>query len=184
MPHRTELHPNAPQSDAEASQSVAGAPPEHTQNALETERDEWKNKAYRAAAELENARKRHAQELENAKQYCLQSFARDLLPIADNLTRALQAPEGNEKSLRDGVTMVAAVFQQTLQRHGIQQVSSQPGHPFNPDHHQVMSQNPSDHPKDHIVQELQPGYTLNGRLLRPALISVSSGEKNPENSNS
>lgn len=146
--------------------------------ALAQERDEWKDKAYRLAAEMENLKRRHAQELESARNFTLQSFGKDLLPVADNFSRALQAPQGNEQALREGVTMVAAAFQQVLERHGIRRIEVQPGQPLNPDLHQVMTQTPSEHPQNTIVAELQAGFTLNGRLLRAAFVSVSTGQSN------
>jgi molecular chaperone GrpE len=140
---------------------------------LTQERDDWKDKAYRQAAEAENAKRRARQETDDAKKFAVQAFARDILPVADNLMRALQAPEGNEKALRDGVTMVAAALEQTLARHGVKKIEVQPGTPLNPDHHQAMTEVESDHPPGHVVGELQSGFTLNDRLLRPAMVTVS-----------
>jgi molecular chaperone GrpE len=145
-----------------------------------SEADVWKDKAYRHAADLENYRKRAATDVENAKLYASQSFARDMLTVADNLTRALQAAEGSEanKAVLEGVQMVAANLEQTLKRHGVQRIVVKPGDALNPDLHQVMNEVASDVTPGHIVHELQPGYTLNGRLLRPAFVSVAN--KNSE----
>lgn len=142
---------------------------------LTRERDEWKDKAYRLAAEADNAKRRAETDVDAARKFALQAFAKDLLPVADNLLRALEAPAGNEAALREGVTMVAAQLEQVFTRHGIAKVASQAGQPLNPDHHQAMSQVPSPHPHGHVVAELQGGYTLQGRLLRPALVTVSTG---------
>ncbi|MFZ2587862.1 MAG: nucleotide exchange factor GrpE, partial [Alphaproteobacteria bacterium] len=137
----------------------------------------WKDKAYRQAAEADNARRRAGQDVENARKFALQAFAKDLLPIADNLLRALDAPQGNEAALRQGVTMVAAALEQTFSRHGITKVKAEAGLPLNPEHHQAMSHVPSPHPLHTIAAELQGGYTLHDRLLRPAMVTVSNGEQ-------
>jgi molecular chaperone GrpE len=143
------------------------------------EADVWKDKAYRAAAELDNYRKRSATDVENAKLYASQNFARDMLTVADNLTRAMQAAEGSEanKAVLEGVQMVAANLEQTLKRHGVQRIVVKPGDALNPDLHQVMNEVTSDVTPGHIVHELQPGYTLNGRLLRPTFVSVATRGK-------
>ncbi|MCP5405588.1 MAG: nucleotide exchange factor GrpE [Pseudomonadaceae bacterium] len=150
-------------------------------DALARERDEWKDKAYRLAAEADNAKRRAEADVDSARKFALQSFAKDLLPVADNLLRALDAPQGNEAALREGVTMVAAQLEQIFTRHGITKVQADAGTPLNPDHHQAMAQIPSPHPANHIAQELQNGYTLQGRLLRPALVNVSNGQSHGEN---
>jgi molecular chaperone GrpE len=142
---------------------------------------EWKDKAYRTAAELENFRKRSAQELESAKLYAAQSFARDMLTMADNLTRALNVTETeHNKALLDGVKMVAAQLEQTFKRHGIARIAVKPGDALNADLHQVMTEVAADVAPGTIAHELQPGYTLHGRLLRPAFVSVAAKNTQPE----
>lgn len=143
---------------------------------LAAERDEWKDKAYRLAADADNAKRRATLDVADAKKFATQSFARDMLPIADNLVRALSAPEGNEKALRDGVAMVAAALEQTFTRHGIVRVKAEVGQPLNPDLHQAMTEVESNNPAGTIVSEMQSGFTLHDRLLRPAMVSVSRGE--------
>jgi molecular chaperone GrpE len=137
----------------------------------------WKDKALRAAAELENYRRRSATEVADAKQYAITALARDMLPIADNLARALDAPEGNEAALRSGVGMVHTQLAQALVKHGVAPITVVAGEALNPELHQPMQHVPSPHPHGYVVAEVQAGYTLNGRLLRPAFVSVSSGEQ-------
>ncbi|NBX86798.1 MAG: nucleotide exchange factor GrpE [Proteobacteria bacterium] len=142
--------------------------------ALEVERDGWKDKAYRAAAEAENVRKRAATDVLEARQYAVASFAREMLGVADNLVRALAAPEGNEKALRDGVVLTAANLQQILERFGVKKIAVKAGEALNPEHHQVMLEVPShDIAAGKIVAELQAGFTLHGRLLRASMVSVA-----------
>jgi molecular chaperone GrpE len=156
-------------------QPEASAPVEgDAMAALALERDTWKDKAYRLAADAENAKRRAKDEVESARKYALQGFAKDLLPVADNLLRAL-ASDGDAKAIRDGVAMVAGALEQVFGRNGIVKIEVIPGQPLNPELHQAMTQVASAHPAGHIVAELQSGFTLNGRLLRPAMVSVSGG---------
>lgn len=173
----SEHHPSATQAPSSATPEAAETP---DVAALAAERDEWKDKAYRAAAELENARRRHAQEVAQARDFALQKFASDLLPVADNFARALAA-DGTDAHLKEGVTMVAAALSQVFARHGIAPVNAAAGQPLNPELHQAMAQVPSAHPAGHVVTEMQPGYTLNGRLLRPAFVTVSAGPETQNN---
>jgi molecular chaperone GrpE len=144
---------------------------------LRTECDNWRDKALRAAAELENFRKRSQQEVAEARLYAAQSFAKDVLSVVDNLQRALQSPATDGEALRKGVELTASQFATILARHGIVPTVVQPGMPLNPELHQVMMETPSSEvPPGHVVAELQAGFTLHGRLLRAALVSVSNGE--------
>lgn len=145
--------------------------------AITKERDDWRDKAYRAAAEADNVKRRSQQEIADARQYAVSKFAADVVTVADNLSRALTAPEGNEKALRDGIGMTAAQLQTMLSRHGVQIIPVQPGDALNPDLHQAVSEAPSaDVPPGAVLQEIQPGFTLNGRLLRPAMVVVAKEE--------
>jgi molecular chaperone GrpE len=142
--------------------------------AVARERDEWKDKAYRMAADMENMKRRSAQELTDARQFAVSKFAQDMLGVGDNLARALGAPEGNEKALRDGIAMTASQLQSALGRHGIAIIPVAAGDTLNADLHQAMSEVPTDDvPVGAIVQEIQAGFTINGRLLRPALVVVA-----------
>lgn len=138
------------------------------------ERDEWRDKAYRAAADAENVKRRSAQEIQDARQYAVSKFAADVVGVGDNLARALSAPEGNEKAIRDGIMMTAAQLQTMLARHGITAIVVKPGDALNPDLHQAMTEAPTNEfAPGSIVQEIQAGFTINGRLLRPALVVVA-----------
>jgi molecular chaperone GrpE len=148
----------------------------NTEDTLRTDVQNWQDKAYRAAAELENYRKRTQTEVAEARLYAAQSFARDVLSVADNLARALAAPDTDTAGLRKGVELTATQFAAILQRHGITKTAVKAGEMLNPELHQAMMDVPSTEiAPGHIVAELQAGYTLHGRLLRPALVSVSKG---------
>ncbi|MFZ2619276.1 MAG: nucleotide exchange factor GrpE [Alphaproteobacteria bacterium] len=141
------------------------------------ERDEWKDKALRLAADMDNLRKRTQKDLEEARTFSLTHFARDMLTVADNMGRALEAINGKEavdvKTLQEGVAMVAYQLEQTLKRHRVEKFNGV-GEVANPERHQVMNTVPSNHPAGHVAQVLQAGYMLAGRLLRPALVTVSA----------
>ncbi len=152
-----------------------GAGEDAVTEALQAAVYSWQEKAYRAAAELENYRKRTQAEVAEARLYAAQSFAKDVLAVADNLSRALTAPEADSAALRKGVELTASQFTTILARHGITKTEVKAGEPMNPELHQAMTEVASPHSSGCVVAELQAGYTLHGRLLRPALVSVSKG---------
>lgn len=179
------------QNEAPEEERAAGNP--SLQEQLETatrERDELRNKWLRTEAELDNYRKRVQREAEELRRYQALPLARELLPGLDNLQRALQAAETskNVEDLVQGVSMVAKQFEDILARHAVEPIRAV-GEPFDPNLHEALQQIPSaEHPPMTVVQELERGYTLAGRVVRPSKVIVSSGppaanseENNPEN---
>lgn len=158
--------------------------------ALEAELAEVKERldqALRALAEAQNAQRRAQQEGEKNARFAIQGFARDILAIADNLRRALDAVpeearhagEGMEK-LVEGVEMTERELHNTLNRHGVQPVEAV-GRLMDPNlHRAVFEVEDSSVPKGTIVQEVQTGYVLNDRLLREAMVGVAKGGPRPE----
>lgn len=152
---------------------------------LAQEHEGWKDKSFRLAAEMENLKKRTELDIQSAKDRTLKNFAMDLLSAADSLSRAQQAladvPETEEtKPLKEGFAMVAHGLENTFAKNGIAKVESM-GKQANPDFHQVMQQMASAKEGEviaegEITQEMQAGYTLNNKLLRPALVITSNGE--------
>jgi molecular chaperone GrpE len=148
---------------------------------LEAENAELKDRALRVLAEMENLRKRTEREVTDSRAYAVTSFARDLLTVADNLQRALgSVPEGEDnaalKALTDGVGLTHRELDQVLAKHGVAKVDPQPGERFDPNLHQAMFEVPDpNQPSGVVVQVMQPGFTISGRLLRPALVGVSKG---------
>jgi molecular chaperone GrpE len=149
---------------------------------LEAAKADLNDKMLRALAETQNVRKRAQREIEDAGKYAVTRFARDMLSVADNLARALQAlPAGRDQldpSVRNtviGVEATARELAAALERHGVAKVEAL-GKPFDPELHQAMMEveDPSQ-PAGIVVQELVPGYTINGRLLRPAMVAVAKG---------
>lgn len=128
-------------------------------------------------AEFENFKKRAIKECLRTADEILgwENAARDLLEVIDNLERALShIPEGTDKNLTAGLNMTLAQFRSSLQKQGVQLIAAQ-GQALNPEFHDAVSQEPSDLPEGQIVREQLKGYTLHGRLLRPAAVVVSSG---------
>ncbi|WP_166038753.1 nucleotide exchange factor GrpE [Sphingosinicella sp. YJ22] len=145
---------------------------------LERELEEVRQHVLYAQAETQNVRRRLEQEKQNAQAYAATSFARDILSVKDNLERAL-ATVGDElrsderlKGLLTGIEATAREIDSVFQRHGIARVESL-GQSLDPNKHQAMLEVPSDEAPGTIVQELQPGYTIKDRLLRPALVGVA-----------
>jgi len=131
----------------------------------------------RAQAEMQNIRRRAERDVENAHKFALDKFSADLLPIVDSLERALDAADQLDndavKAMRDGVELTLKMFVDTLAKHGVQQLNPV-GQPFNPEFHQAMSMVPNaELAPNSVLAVMQRGYTLNGRLVRPAMVVVS-----------
>lgn len=138
--------------------------------------DENWEKLVRARAELENLRKRHERELENAHKFAIDRFVAELLPVRDSLELGLSAAQGedaNVEKLREGKELTLKLLGDVMVKFGIEEVDPE-GQPFNPELHQAMSMQPRDDvPPNTVVNVVQKGYTLNGRLVRPAMVIVS-----------
>ncbi len=137
---------------------------------------EQQDAVLRARAEMENARRRAEGEVEKARKFALERFAGELLPVIDNLERAIEVGDAeNEavKPLLEGVEMTRKSFISSVEKFGLATVDPQ-GESFNPDLHQAMSmQESAEHEPNTVMAVMQKGYTLNGRLLRPAMVMVS-----------
>jgi molecular chaperone GrpE len=134
-----------------------------------------KDRLLRNAAEMDNTRKRLERERAESVCYANESLIRDLLPIVDNLERAMEhaQKEADARSLVDGVAITLKSFQDTLARYGCGSFEAL-GKPFDPNYHEAVMQEESDeYPQSAVLRELQKGYTLHTRLLRPAMVVVS-----------
>jgi molecular chaperone GrpE len=145
---------------------------------LERELEEVRQHVLYAQAETQNVRRRLEQEKQNAAAYAATGFARDLLSVKDNLERALAAigeelrTDERLRGLVAGIEATGREFDSVFQRHGIARIEAL-GQALDPNRHQAMLEVPSDEAPGTIVQELQPGYMLKDRLLRPALVGVA-----------
>ena len=171
-------------SPAEAGESAAEAAPltpEARLAALEAERNETKDRMLRVAAEFENWKKRARVTQAEAEATARESVLRDLLEVSDNLERATEAPVAGNGAPVDGaavlkgVALVLRVLQQKLERHQVRPFEAR-GLPFDPRQHEAISRVESaDVPAGSVAAELQTGYRIGDKLLRPALVSVSTG---------
>ena len=144
---------------------------------------ELKDRLLRTLAEMENLRKRTEREVADVRLYGVSSFARDIVGVADNMRRALDAvsPElrssaqAGVRALIDGVELTERELQKALEKNGVRQFSPR-GEKFDPNVHQAMFEVPNASvPAGSVVEVVQPGYMLGERVLRPAMVGVSKG---------
>lgn len=140
------------------------------------ERDQYLDLAQRTRAEFENFQKRNRNDREQERKYAYYPLVRDLLPVFDNLERALTASQqaGESGALAQGVAMVQSQFLDLLKRNGIIRIEAQ-DKPFDPNEHEAVIQKPSpDHEPNTVLQVLESGFKLHDRVLRPAKVIVSA----------
>jgi molecular chaperone GrpE len=183
---RTEDEAARPQDAAAspaASPAATGAAPDPAQPDPVAVAVELRDRLLRTLADMENLRKRTDREVADSRLYGVTSFARDILGVADNMRRALDAvgpelrasAEGGVKALIDGVELTERELLKALEKNGMRQFSPQ-GEKFDPNLHQAMYEVPdASVPAGSVVQVVQPGYMIGERVLRPALVGVSKG---------
>lgn len=140
--------------------------------------DEARDKMLRAQAELDNYRKRARRELDDERRYAEINLLRDLLPVKDNIARAIEAADKNADpaSLLEGLKMVRRQLDDVLKRHHCEPITGQ-GKPFDPAMHEAVMQQPSpEHDENTVLDILQSGYHLHDRVVRPAQVIVSKKE--------
>lgn len=171
------MEPDATASEtAEAEQAAEdGQTPGETLEAAlaaaRAEAEEYKNRWHRAVADFENMRRRAQKDKDEALQFGNQKLIVSLLPVLDNLERALASAEGS--SLKEGVELVARQFRDTLAKQGVQPIEAM-GQPFDPNLHEaVMQEDGGDYSEPTVVMELQKGYKLNDRVIRPSMVRVA-----------
>jgi len=164
----------AEQDNAEAEKSA-----EDLHTLLEAARqkaDEHYGQLMRAHAEMENLKRRHAQEIEKAHKFALDRFVAELLGVWDSLelgNAAAQDESADVTKLREGTELTLKMLADVMGKFGVQQISPE-GEPFNPELHQAVSMQPRDDlPPNTVTTVIQKGYTLNDRLVRPAMVMVS-----------
>lgn len=174
--------PGSPdETDDAATRKHKGTPGrEPLESRLETavaERDANYERWVRAQAELENFRKRMQKEADEGRKYATLTLVRELLPGLDNLGRAIDAAKasGNIDELAQGVQMVARQFEEVLSKHGVVPIEAA-GSTFDPNRHEALQYVPShEQPAMTVLQEVERGYMLNDRVVRPSKVIVSSG---------
>ncbi|HET7871252.1 MAG TPA: nucleotide exchange factor GrpE [Terriglobales bacterium] len=158
-----------------AAAAASGAEAELKQ--LRAERDNLLDRLARLQAEFENARKRSARENADFRDYAVADAARALLPVIDNFNLALKNANAKPEDFRKGVELIHKQLQDVLQKMNVQPVAAQ-GKPFDPRVHEAIEMVESDEvPENHVVEELQPGYRIKERLLRPAMVRVAKSKQ-------
>ena len=148
-------------------------------DAVIAESDQWKDRALRAVAETENVKRRAETQNNDARAYAIQKFARDLLVVADNLERAIQAApkdaNAGEAGLVTGLELTQKALLSAFEANNLKRVAPEPGEAFDPHLHQAMMEQPSDTVQGgQVLQTLQAGYALFGRTVRPAMVVVAA----------
>ena len=161
------------------AENIEEIDPGSTLAKLMAENSALKDQAMRYAAEVENVKRRAEKEANDARAYAIQKFARDLLDASDNLRQAVQhAPKGVEdtavKTFVTGVEMSEKALQTAFERNGLKRLTPERGEKFDPNKHQAMMEQPAeDLAPGAVIQVMQPGYELFGRLIRPAMVAVT-----------
>ncbi len=130
----------------------------------------------RAKAEVENVRRRSQEDVAKARKFGTESFAESLVPVKDSLEAALAQADQTPEAWRAGVEATLKQLIGAFERNLLKEVAPEPGDKFDPHVHQAISSIPSDQNEGAVVQTLQKGYTIADRVLRPALVTVSSGQ--------
>jgi molecular chaperone GrpE len=186
--------PTADRAETAVDETDDASAPEAADIVAEAKREaaEFKDKLLRTLAEMENLRKRTEREVVDARVYGTAGFARDVLAVADNMHRALEAigPELRDaadaqvKAFIEGIELTERELLKMLEKNGVKKFSPQ-GEKFDPNVHQAMYEVPtSDQPPGHVAQVIQAGYMIGDRVLRPAMVAVSKAlPKSPVSAN-
>jgi len=186
------VNPTEDEADEEASQDDAArfaaqvdaacADDEGATTDPNSELEAEKDRVLRLQAELQNVRTRLSRELADERRYAPLSLLRDLLPVVDNIDRAIEAAEqqGEAESLLEGFKLVRQQLVAILEQHQCQAIDAL-GQPFDPQVHEAILKQPSEeHPADHVSLVVQQGYQLHDRVVRPSQVIVSAGSVGPE----
>lgn len=144
----------------------------------ETQVKDQQDSVLRARADVENMRRRTEQEIDKARKFALERFAGELLPVIDNMERALEMVDKDKdtegfKPMLEGIELTVKTMKDVVEKFGVKELSPH-GKPFDPDFHQAMSiQESAEHEPNTVMLVMQKGYELNGRVLRPAMVMVS-----------
>jgi len=164
----------APETDADDAGSEGETDPEVTLAEVQAKADENWERYVRASAEVENVRKRAGRDIEKAHKFALERFGKELLGVKDTLEMGLAVEGASVETLLEGSNATLKLLGSTLERFGIVVVDPE-GEPFDPEFHEAISMQPSeDVEPGSVVTVVQKGYTLNGRLLRPAMVIVAA----------
>lgn len=150
-------------------------PPEKSEvDLLKEQLEEQKNKLLRALADFDNYKKRSALEREQFVQFANESLIIELLPIIDGFSRAIEAAEKSSaaENIVKGLALIKRQFEDVLKKHGVAEIEAL-NKPYDPNLHEAILQKESESPEGIIIEEMQKGYTLHGRVIRPSMVIVS-----------
>ncbi len=169
---------DAPEEETEKTEES----PDSRLEAAEQEAKETYNRLLRVSAEFENYKKRSARETENFKKFANESLVRELLPVADDMERAIASSRGESSighPILDGVTIILEKLLKILDNFGVKPVENTVGKAFDPGFHEAaMVEESEEYPENTVIREFQKGYMLHDRLLRPAMVVVSKAKNN------
>jgi molecular chaperone GrpE len=175
--------PNLTPDTAPPPEQPAAAPQPAPSTALDRELADTKDRLLRTLAEMENLRKRTEREVADSRVYGITAFARDILSVADNMHRALEALDkelrenanDSVKGLLDGVELTERALLSALEKHGVKRIEPM-GQKFDPNRHQAMYEvEDASVPAGQVLQVVQAGYLIGERVLRPALVAIAKG---------
>jgi molecular chaperone GrpE len=177
LEHELPAADNEMQERAEPGVAAQPPEPEPELQKVRAERDTLLDRLARLQAEFENARKRAVREQQDYREYAVSDTVKSLLPILDSFERALQVSGNNGNDLRSGVELIYKQLQDALVKLGLRQIPAK-GEPFDPHLHEAIEMVDTDEVEDHhVLDELQRGYKLKERLLRPAMVRVARNPK-------
>ncbi len=173
------------ESSADATDEAGAQEPDEA-SALREQVKEYQEQVLRSQAEMQNVRRRAEIDVEKAHKFALEKFVKELLPVADSLEKAVETTEASQgederlASIREGAEMTLNLFMNSLRKFNVAQLNPV-GEPFDPQHHEAMSMVPApDAEPNSVVAVVQKGYTLNDRLVRPAMVVVAKAEGSPK----
>lgn len=176
-----DANPDAPETEATASDNAAA--PDARITELETKNSELNDQLLRTLAEMENVRKRADRQVADTNVYAIERFARDLLSVSDNMTRALDALDEDAratlseqgKNLLEGVEITQKELHTAFSRNHVTPIVAEPGAAFDPNLHEAVTSIPSDAPTGTVAAVFQTGWKIKDRTLRAAMVAVSLG---------
>ncbi|MGN8081199.1 nucleotide exchange factor GrpE [Variovorax sp. 22077] len=171
-PSPEELEAAHAANEAEALDALAAAQAELA--ALQAKNAELADQYLRAQADVQNARRRADEEVSKARKFAVEAFAESLLPVTDSLEAGLAVKDATPEQIREGAEATLRQLKSALERNKVIEVAPAPGTKFDPHQHQAISMVPADQEPNTVVSVLQKGYTINDRVLRPALVTVSA----------
>lgn len=158
----------------ENGDEITASPEVDPLESAQAEVTDLNDKLLRLQAEMVNLRKRTQREVADAHKFGVEKFATSLLDVVDNLERALEVEDGNEEAVREGVQLTLNSWHEMMKRFEVVRIDAV-GDTFDPHMHEALTQMPSEEPEGTVIAQHMAGYTLHGRLIRPAKVLVSSG---------